>query len=386
MAVQQRVPSPGESITEVEIVEWLVEDGAWVEKDDSLCEIESEKVTLTMHAEVSGVIKILLQSGETVAVDSVACEIDPDVEKPEGVAESKSKPDTEEKKAESSEPEKKSDDKKPGPEKSEIPEEKTADNRAHDVPPAKITPRRETQKPSVSDDDRPVRREKMSQLRRKVADRLVAVKNETAMLTTFNEVDMTEIIDVRKKYKEQFQERHGVKLGFMSFFVRAVCEAAREFPALNAYIDDGEIVYHDYVDVGIAVSAPKGLMVPVVRNAHSMTFAEIERTILDLAERARENKISMDELTGGTFTITNGGIFGSLLSTPILNPPQSAILGMHTIQERPIALNGEVIIRPMMYLALSYDHRIVDGRESVGFLKKIKELLDDPAKLLLDAK
>lgn len=393
MAVEQRIPSPGESITEVEIIEWLVDDGAWVEKDDPLCEIESEKVTLTMHADASGVIKILVPAGETVEVDKIACEIDTDAEKPEGAAKP-SEPETKEKAAE--EPKERTEaaeaevetpsakeGKREEPEKSEGAIKQAEKQKAQSGAASRIKPRKSEPKVPVPDDDRPIRREKISQLRRKVAERLVAVKNETAMLTTFNEVDMSAIIDVRKKYKERFQEQHGVKLGFMSFFVRAVCEAMHDFPAINAYIDGEEIVYHDYVDVGIAVSAPKGLMVPVVRNAHSMTFAKAEKTILDLAERARENRITLDELTGGTFTITNGGVFGSLLSTPILNPPQSAILGMHTIQERPVAVDGEVVIRPMMYVALSYDHRIVDGRESVGYLKRVKELLEDPVKLLL---
>ncbi len=391
MAVEQRIPSPGESITEVEIVEWLVDDGAWVENDDPLCEIESEKVTLTMHAEASGVIKILVSAGETVEVDKVACEIDTDAEKPEGISE----PAEDVEKEEASEKEKResveAEEKAPTP-KAKVSEEpgKVEEAKKEVEKPeaesgaiSKVKPRKKEPQAPVPEDDRPTHRKKVSQLRRKVAERLVAVKNETAMLTTFNEVDMSAIIGIRTRYKERFQEQHGVKLGFMSFFVRAVCEAMHDFPAINAYIDGGEIVYHDYVDIGIAVSAPKGLMVPVVRNAHSMTFAQAEKTILDLAERARENKISLDELTGGTFTITNGGVFGSLLSTPILNPPQSAILGMHTIQERPVAIDGEVVIRPMMYVALSYDHRIVDGRESVGYLKRVKELLEDPVKLLL---
>jgi 2-oxoglutarate dehydrogenase E2 component (dihydrolipoamide succinyltransferase) len=365
MILKMEVPSPGESITEVEIVEWLRPDGSWVEKDEGLCEIESEKVTLTIHAEESGRLKILVEAKTTVKVGEVACTIDTDAS-----------PDESEKVSDK-------------PAREPIPEPPES------VQPVEVTPeslprvsKSSVSKPSAARpafplDSRPVRREKMTQLRKKVSERLVAVKNQTAMLTTFNEVDMSVIKDIRAKYRDRFEEQHGVRLGFMSFFVRAVCEALVDYPSVGAIIDGDGIIYPEYVDIGIAVSAQKGLVVPVVRNAHEMTFAQIERAIFDLSQKTHENKLTMDELTGGTFTITNGGVFGSLLSTPILNPPQSAILGMHVIQERPIAKDGAVVIRPMMYVALSYDHRVIDGKESVSFLKRVKEFLEDPVKLLL---
>lgn len=399
MILELKVPSPGESITEVQIAQWLKQDGDYVEKDDVLCEIDSDKATLTLNAEADGVIKINVGDGETVKVGDVICTIDTDAAKPASAA-----------KAE-----------KPAAKKEEVkaaPVAETASasyaNGTPSVAARKLMDEKgltsEQVKASGKDGritkgdvldaaaggsvpktaavnvpapgSRNQRREKMSMLRKKVAERLVSVKNETAMLTTFNEVDMSAIMNLRKQYKDKFKEVHGVNLGFMSFFTKAVTEALKLYPAVNAMIDKDEIVYHDYADIGIAVSAPKGLMVPVIRNAESMSLAEIESTILSLAGRARENKITIEEMTGGTFTITNGGVFGSMMSTPIINPPQSAILGMHNIVERPVAVNGQVVIRPMMYVALSYDHRIIDGRESVGFLVKVKQMLEEPVKLL----
>lgn len=364
MIVKIEVPSPGESITEVDIVEWLKPDGSWVEKDEALCGIESEKVTLTLYAEQSGRLKILIEANTTANVGEIACTIDTDA-KPDKSEKVSDKPAAAPKSPDEAAPVK--------------PTEATPEPSPSKPPASKPT----MSQPASQQDSRPIRREKMSQLRRKVAERLVAVKNQTAMLTTFNEVDMTAIKNIRAEYRDQFEKQYGVRLGFMSFFVRAVCEALKEFPTVGAIIDGTELIYSEFVDVGIAVSAKKGLVVPVVRNAHTLTFAEIERAIFELSQKAHDNKLTIDDLTGGTFTITNGGVFGSLLSTPILNPPQSAILGMHTIQERPIAMNGEVVIRPMMYLALSYDHRVIDGKQSVNFLKRVKEFLEDPVKLLL---
>jgi 2-oxoglutarate dehydrogenase E2 component (dihydrolipoamide succinyltransferase) len=372
MIIELKVPSPGESITEVEVVKWMKADGEYVRKDEPLCEIESEKVTLALHAEESGKLKILVEANTTVSVGTVACTIDTNA-KPEpstAAAQQREEPTK-------SEPEQE-------PAKPEPVMHEAAKLREEKPPTTPELSKAESVVVPVPSDSRPLRREKMTQLRQKVSQRLVAVKNQTAMLTTFNEVDMSGIKEVRAQYREQFEKQHGVRLGFMSFFTKAVCEAIRTFPAVNAMIEGDEIVYHDYVDIGVAVSAKKGLMVPVVRNAHQMTFAEIEKAILDLATKARENKLTIEEMTGGTFTITNGGVFGSLLSTPILNPPQSAILGMHAIQDRPVAIEGEVVIRPMMYIALSYDHRIIDGMESVSFLKRVKELLEDPMRILLN--
>jgi len=380
MITEMHVPSPGESINEVEIVEWLKADGSYVLKDDALCEVESEKVTLTMHAEVSGKLKILVPEKSTVAVGSVACTIDADA-KPEAGA--GAPVDEQPKPAPEMIPEPPVEGKTAEQPDAKTPGEKPPERQIVSVPQRPVSRPASAAAERFWTDERPVRREKMSQLRQKVSQRLVAVKNQTAMLTTFNEVDMSGILDVRARYRDQFEEQYGVRLGFMSFFTRAVCEAMHDFPAVNSIIDGEEIVFPQYVDVGIAVSAKKGLMVPVVRNAHTMTFAEIEKEIADLAGKAREGKLTMDDLAGGTFTITNGGVFGSLLSTPILNPPQSAILGMHTIQERPVARDGQVVIKPMMYVALSYDHRVIDGRESVGYLKKVKETLEDPVRLLL---
>ncbi len=391
-----KVPAVGESINEVTLVKWLKEDGAWVERDELICELESEKATFELNAEKAGILHIVAKEGDTLNIGDLACKIDETAARPEGAA---TPP--------------------PTPQKSEAPakEQKAAapakevptDVRAtpvarsimadkqvnpaqvkgsgsmgrilkNDVLEALTNPGRKGGAEAFSRNDR---REKMSNLRKTVSRRLVEAKNTTAMLTTFNEVDMGRIMEIRKKYKDTFKEMHGVNLGFMSFFTKACCIALQEWPAVNAYIDGEEIVYHDYSDISIAVSAPKGLVVPVIRNAESLSMAEIESKVLELAKKARENKLSMEEMTGGTFTITNGGVFGSLMSTPIINIPQSAILGMHKIQERPMVVNGKIEARPMMYLALSYDHRIIDGRESVSFLVRVKELLENPELLLI---
>lgn len=359
--VQITVPSPGESITEVEISQWLKEDGDFVQKDEEICEIESEKVSLMLYAEVSGQLKIKVPAGESVAVGAVAAEIIPG----EGTPVQATKKDVEINTT---------------PAKNSVKEDnkKEETNRIE-----KPKPTQATKSVVAEGEERSMRREKMSQLRKKLSQRLVTVKNQTAMLTTFNEVDMLAIKNIRAKYKEPFKQAFDVNLGFMSFFTRAVTIALADYPAVNAQIDGEELVYHDYADIGIAVSSPKGLMVPILRNAEKMTFAEIEKGIAALAEKARSGKITMDEMTGGTFTITNGGIFGSMLSTPILNPPQSGILGMHNIVDRAMVINGQMEIRPIMYLALSYDHRVIDGRESVGFLVRVKELLEAPEKMLL---
>lgn len=386
MKLEMRVPSPGESISEVEIAEWLVEDGDYVEKDQSIAEIDSDKATLELPAEESGVIKIIIGDGETVAVGDVVCIIDTSVK---GTS-SKIK-NTKSEIVESVKIEKKKSKEilvKATPLAKEIINQ-------NDIEVDKIIASGDDGRITKSDvvdlmnsnssgDGRESSLSKMTSLRRKIATRLVAVKNETAMLTTFNEVDMTAINLLRTKYKEKFKQKHSVGLGFMSFFSKAVTKALEEFKDVNAMISGDQIVHYNYVDLGIAVSAPKGLMVPVVRNAEVLTFREIESEIKRLAIKARDGKITIDEMLNGTFTITNGGVFGSMLSTPIINPPQSAILGMHNIVERPVALNGEIIIRPIMYLALSYDHRIIDGKSSVGFLCKVKEYLEDPTIHLMD--
>ena len=386
MLLEMRVPSPGESISEVEIAEWLVEDGDYVEKDQSIAEIDSDKATLELPAEESGTIKIVVGDGEIVAVGDVVCIIDTSAK-----GESKIK-DTKEEVTKTPKSTLNSETilgvEKATPLASAMISE-------HDILVKDLKGTGEAGKITKSDvlgviqghstdGPRGTSRKKMSSLRRKLARRLVSVKNETAMLTTFNEVDMTEIFKIRKEYKEQFKEKYGVGLGFMSFFTKAVTTALHEFIDVNAMIDGNEVIHHNYTDIGIAVSAPKGLMVPVVRNAELMTFQEIETEIKRLAIRARDGKITIQEMLGGTFTITNGGVFGSMLSTPIINPPQSAILGMHNIIERPMAIDGKVMIRPMMYVALSYDHRIIDGRESVGFLCRVKEFLEDPTTYLLE--
>ena len=386
MLLEMRVPSPGESISEVEIAEWLVEDGDYIEKDQSIAEIDSDKATLELPAEESGIIKIVVGDGETVAVGDIVCIIDTS-----GKGEVKVKSVKEETTDTSILTVKSEADlavAKVTPLASAIISE-------HDISAKQLKGIREKGKITKSDvlgiidgipsdGPRGTSRMKMSSLRRKIASRLVTVKNETAMLTTFNEVDMTAIFDIRKQYKEQFKEKYGVALGFMSFFTKAVTTTLQEFKNVNAMIDGNEVIHHNYTDIGIAVSAPKGLMVPVIRNAELMNFQEVESDIKRLAIKARDGKITINEMLGGTFTITNGGVFGSMLSTPIINPPQSAILGMHNIVERPMAVDGEVKIRPIMFVALSYDHRIIDGKESVGFLVRVKECLEDPTTHLMN--
>ena len=415
MIIEIKVPSPGESITEVQLASWLVGDGEHVEKDDEIAELDSDKATLTISADGAGKISLKAVEGDTLEVGSIVAEIDTEAagtkkEKAASKQESAApkaevKPVTIEDKAAEK-----------APAAVSSPE---TDNILHLSPLAKKllhesgnteqefidflkkyragkkdieffisekskTPASAATAPASSwGGTRETERKKLSTLRLKLSERLVSVKNETAMLTTFNEVNMTPIMEIRKQYKEVFKERFGVSLGFMSFFTKAVTIGLQHFPKVNAQIDGNEIVMHDYADIGIAVSAPKGLMVPVIRNAEQRSLAEIESTIKHLAVKARDGKLSLDEMTGGTFTITNGGVFGSMLSTPIINPPQSAILGMHNIIERPIAVNGKVEIHPMMYVAVSYDHRIIDGSESVGFLVKVKEMLEDPSRMLL---
>lgn len=398
--IEIKIPSPGESVTEVTISRWLKKDGEYVNKDEEVLEIDSDKATLTVNAEQSGTLKQLAKEGDTVKVNSVVGTVDTSIQ--------------------------------PGPgfqEKTEIKENAMAGSAnkqssvksavaQHITPLAKkiIEENRLTQKitgtgengkitkadvlkamskgfekvlfpdKSLDADMREKEKQKMSPLRKKLAQRLVAVKNQTAMLTTFNEVDMSKIFELRAKYNPAIEKKIGIKLGFMSFFTKAVCEALQLYPAVNAMIDGDEIVYYKYCDIGIAVSAPKGLVVPVIRNAENLGLPEIEMKIKELALKARDNKITLEEMEGGTFTITNGGVFGSLMSTPIINPPQSAILGMHNVVERPVAVNGKIEIRPMMYVALSYDHRIIDGRESVGFLVKVKEMCENPSRMLFGGK
>ena len=385
MLLEMRVPSPGESISEVEIAEWLVEDGDYVEKDQSIAEIDSDKATLEFPAEESGTIKIIVGDGETVAVGDVVCIIDTSAKEEVKVKANK------EETVEATKVTTKSAANLGGAKATPLASAMISDM---DISAKQLKGTGEAGKITKSDvlgaikgtstqGPRGTSRKKMSSLRRKIASRLVAVKNETAMLTTFNEVDMTAIFEIRKEYKEQFKEKYGVGLGFMSFFTKAVTTALQEFKDVNAMIDGNEVIHHNYTDIGIAVSAPKGLMVPVVRNAELMNFQEVESDIKRLAIKARDGKITINEMLGGTFTITNGGVFGSMLSTPIINPPQSAILGMHNIVERPMAVNGEIKIRPIMYIALSYDHRVIDGRESVGFLVRVKECLENPTEHLM---
>ncbi len=391
-----KVPSPGESITEVQISRWIKKDGSYVEKDEELCEIDSDKATLTLNAEASGTLKLIAKEGETIDVGSVVCSIDTSGVKP-AVSETKSvetipaaapKAKTETAAANASDKSYTSGIPSVAAEKLMREKNISGEQINGSGKGGRITKADVLTTPSLpslpvsKSGSRTTRQEKMSMLRKKVAERLVSVKQETAMLTTFNEVDMTAIMQIRKKYKDTFKEKFGVNLGFMSFFTKAVCEALKSFPAVNAQIDGDQILFHDYCDIGIAVSAPKGLMVPVIRNAESMSLAQIESSIIELATKARDSKLSMEEMTGGTFTITNGGVFGSMLSTPIINPPQSAILGMHNIVERPVAVNGQVEIRPIMYVALSYDHRIIDGKESVGFLVKVKQMLEEPVQMM----
>ncbi|MGB5694001.1 MAG: 2-oxoglutarate dehydrogenase complex dihydrolipoyllysine-residue succinyltransferase [Flavobacteriaceae bacterium] len=398
MILEMKVPSPGESITEVEIAQWLVSDGDFVEKDQAIAEVDSDKATLELPAEESGVITLKAEEGDAVAVGEVVCLIDTSAEKPtseniekkEEVKEKvtaeatvKSKPSVVEEKTTYASG-------SPSPAARKILDEKGIDAAGVDgtgrngritkkdaliAVPSMGSPKGGTRSES---------RTKLSMLRRKVAERLVAAKNETAMLTTFNEVDMSPIFELRKQYKETFKEKHDVSLGFMSFFTKAVIRALQMFPTVNSMIDGKEMISYDFCDISIAVSGPKGLMVPVIRNAENLSFRGVEAEVKRLAIRARDGQITVDEMTGGTFTISNGGVFGSMLSTPIINPPQSGILGMHNIVERPIAKEGQIVIAPIMYVALSYDHRIIDGKESVGFLVAVKEALENPVEILMD--
>jgi 2-oxoglutarate dehydrogenase E2 component (dihydrolipoamide succinyltransferase) len=396
MVLEMKVPSPGESITEVEIAEWLVADGDYVEKDQAIAEVDSDKATLELPAEESGIITLKAEVGDAVAVGEVVCLIDTSAKKPEGA-----------KKAEKKEEEPKKEEPKAEVKKEE-PKKETYASGTPSPAAKKILDEKGIEPSSVSGSGRDGRitkedaiqavpsmgtptggsrgetRSKLSMLRRKVAERLVAAKNETAMLTTFNEVDMSAIFELRSQYKDEFKDKHGVSLGFMSFFTKAVIRALQMYPAVNSMIDGKEMITYDFCDISIAVSGPKGLMVPVIRNAENLTFRGIEAEVKRLALRAREGDITVDEMTGGTFTITNGGVFGSMLSTPIINPPQSGILGMHNIVERAIVRDGAIAIAPVMYVALSYDHRIIDGKESVGFLVAVKEALESPEELLMD--
>jgi 2-oxoglutarate dehydrogenase E2 component (dihydrolipoamide succinyltransferase) len=395
--LEMKVPSPGESITEVEIATWLVEDGDYVEKDQPIAEVDSDKATLELPAEESGIITLKAEEGDAVAVGEVVCLIDTSASKPEGGDSSAEEKPTKEAPTQEHKV-------SPAVEKKETYASGVASPAAKKVLAEKGIPAsavkgtgkdgRITKEDAVkavpsmgtqpANGTRGTERKKMSMLRRKVAERLVAVKSETAMLTTFNEVNMQPIFDLRSEYKEDFRAKHGVGLGFMSFFTLAVVRALKMYPDVNSMIDGDYQIKHDFQDISIAVSGPKGLMVPVIRNAEDLSFRGVESEVKRLALRARDGQITIDEMTGGTFTITNGGVFGSMLSTPIINPPQSAILGMHNIVERPIAVDGGVTIAPIMYVALSYDHRIIDGRESVGFLVAIKEALENPVELLMD--
>jgi len=389
-----KVPSPGESITEVEIATWLVEDGDYVEKDQPIAEVDSDKATLELPAEESGIITLKAEEGDAVEVGAVVCLIDMSAAKPDGDAVSKSEAPKEVKKVEEVVTSTKATTYATGtasPAAKKVLAEKGIaassikgtgkDGRITKDDAVKAIPSMGTQPANGS---RGTERKKMSMLRRKVAERLVSVKNKTAMLTTFNEVNMQPIFDLRSQFKEDFKARHGVGLGFMSFFTLAVVRALKMYPDVNSMIDGDFQIKHDFQDISIAVSGPKGLMVPVIRNAENLSFRGVESEVKRLALRARDGQITIDEMTGGTFTITNGGVFGSMLSTPIINPPQSGILGMHNIVNRPMAVNGEVVIQPIMYVALSYDHRIIDGRESVGFLVAVKEALENPVELLMD--
>lgn len=416
MLIDIRVPSAGESITQVELARWLVEDGTYVEKDQEIAEIDSDKATLTINAEQAGKLKITVEEGTTTEPGKIIGQIDTEAQAPEAAAraeektESSAKAKEEEAAANEMPAEKQTQQKEPAtaaftfsPQAQKLLDELGIQNPEDDLRPygKRITRKdilaaiaQQVHKESGKKADaatpattawsggRDEERQKMSTLRKKVAERLVAVKNQTAMLTTFNEVDMSAVLELRKKYQKSFQEKYGIKVGLMSFFAKAVTEAIPHFPQVNGRIEDNNIVIPGYVDVGIAVSTPKGLMVPVIRNAESLSVPELELKIAELAQKARDHKISIEELTGGTISITNGGVFGSMLSTPIINPPQSAILGMHNIVERPMAINGRVEIRPIMYLALSYDHRIIDGKESVGFLVKVKEMIENPERML----
>jgi 2-oxoglutarate dehydrogenase E2 component (dihydrolipoamide succinyltransferase) len=412
MSVELKIPVIGESVTEVTLSSWLKKDGDYVAEGEAVCEIESDKASMELPAPSAGVLKIMAEAGAELKIGAKIGELDTSAAKPAGGAAPKAEtpaPKKEEAKpapaAQATTSSKEVN--VPSPAARKILDEKGVDASSvngsgkdgritkEDAMNAKATSTQAAptanskqstanNRPSTAYGSRNVRPEKMTRLRKTIATKLVEAKNTTAMLTTFNEVDMSALMDLRKKYKEAFTKKHGVGIGFMSLFTKAVTVALKDWPAVNAQINGDEIIYHDYADVGIAVSTPKGLVVPVVRNAESLSLAEIEKEIAALAAKARDGKITIEEMQGGTFSITNGGVFGSMLSTPILNIPQSAILGMHNIIERPVAVNGQVVIRPMMYLALSYDHRIIDGRESVSFLKQVKELLEDPSRLLLD--
>ena len=391
--LEMKVPSPGESITEVEIAAWLVEDGDYVEKDQPIAEVDSDKATLELPAEESGIITLKAEEGDAVEVGAVVCLIDTSAAKPAGDAPVKSEAPKEENKLEAPKaaPTATYATGTASPAAKKVLSEKGIatsaikgtgkDGRITKDDAVKAVPSMGSQPLNGS---RGTERKKMSMLRRKVAERLVAVKNETAMLTTFNEVNMQPIFDLRKQYKENFKEKHGVGLGFMSFFTLAVVRALKMYPDVNSMMDGDFQIKQDFQDISIAVSGPKGLMVPVIRNAENLSFKGVESEVKRLAIRARDGQITIDEMTGGTFTITNGGVFGSMLSTPIINPPQSGILGMHNIVNRPMAVDGQVVIQPIMYVALSYDHRIVDGRESVGFLVAVKEALENPVEFLMD--
>ena len=405
--IDVKVPTVGESISEVTLLKWVKEDGQYVDRDEVIAELESEKATFEVNAEKAGTLKQSAKEGDTLKIGDVLASIDESAAKPAAAAappkEAAPKPSGNgQAKTEQPAP------KAQAPEAKPVQESKPSDIKATPVASAIIADKKVDPKtviPSgfqgkiLKDDvlnalnnpgrvpgkalfSRDEKRDKMSNLRKTISRRLVEAKNTTAMLTTFNEVDMSRIMEIRTKYKDKFKEMHGVNLGFMSFFAKACCFALQEWPSVNAYIDGEEIIYHQYCDISIAVSAPKGLVVPVIRNAESLDMAGIERKVIELATKARDNKLALEEMQGGTFTITNGGVFGSLMSTPIINIPQSAILGMHKIQERPVVVNGQIVIRPMMYVALSYDHRIIDGRESVSFLVRVKELLENPELLL----
>ncbi len=429
--IEVKIPSPGESITEVEIANWLVQNGDYVEKDQELAEIESDKATLPLVAEESGKIEIIAPEEEILKVGEVACKIDETAQKEESSTEEEKEQTTKDK-AEEKEKTKSSEEQATSAKQVEKEEKASEEKQTEKNKPKEEEETEKTEQVKTSpvaekmmeeynlsledvlkglrrlnkkdiekareglalsqekvekvreESSREADRKKITQLRKKLSERLVSVKNETAMLTTFNEVDMSEVINLRKKYQKTFQEKHGIKLGFMSFFTKAVTRALEAYPNVNSSIDGEEILYPRYKDIGIAVQTKKGLMVPVIRNAESLTLAEIEIKVNEFADKARNNRIKIDEMEGGTFTITNGGVFGSMLSTPILNPPQSGILGMHNIQERPVAVNGQVVIRPMMYIALSYDHRTVDGKDSVSFLVKVKEMIENPHKMLVN--
>ncbi|MFT4032740.1 MAG: 2-oxoglutarate dehydrogenase complex dihydrolipoyllysine-residue succinyltransferase [Siphonobacter sp.] len=396
--IEVKIPVMGESVTEATIASWTKKEGDLVKMDEILCELESDKATFELPAEATGTLHIIAEPGTTLPIGAVVATIAAGASAPASTP-APATPASNNVAVTA--------DKTSGvtPVAAAILAEKGIDPKniqgsgeggkvmKVDALKASTTPKAETPKPAtpapqpaapVATGARPERRQRLTALRKTIARRLVAVKNETAMLTTFNEVDMKPIMDLRTKFKDKFKEKHGVGLGFMSFFTKAVCVALKEFPAVNASIDGDEIVYHDYVDVSVAVSTPRGLVVPILRDADQLSFAGVEKGIVDLAVKARDNKLTIEEMTGGTFTITNGGVFGSMMSTPIINAPQVAILGMHNIVERPVVVNGEIVVRPMMYVALSYDHRIIDGRESVSFLVRVKQLLEEPTRLLLD--